>query len=301
MVFGTHADARLVTGAPARREPNPYLILLLPTGVWFAAFLLAPSLIMFVYSFLTRNPDGSVAWTFETDNYGRIFRSLAGEFPPAYFTMAARSMAVAALTTGLCLLIGYPFAYGLARASSRWRNALLLLVVLPFWTNFLIRTYAWRFLLWRNGVFDAAAQAFGASEFAIHGTNAAVVLGLVYGYLPFMILPLYVALERMDKSLLQAAQDLGATPAAAFRRVTFPLSLPGVVAGSALVFIPSASAFVTPKLLGGAKTMMLGELVELQFKTVRDWPFGSAVGFVLMAFVLLATVVYFRAVRADEL
>ena len=135
----------------------------------------------------------------------------------------------------------------------------------------------------------------------IQGTDAAVVLGLVYGYLPFMILPLYVTLERMDKSLIHAAQDLGATPAIAFRRVTLPLSLPGIVAGSVLVFIPSASAFVTPKLLGGAKTMMLGELVELQFKTVRDWPFGSAVGFVLMFLVLLATVAYFRAIRADEI
>jgi spermidine/putrescine transport system permease protein len=290
-----------VNAVPARREPNPYVILLLPAGFWFVVFFFAPSLIMFVYSFLTRNPDSSVAWSFEPDNYARLLRSLTGEFPPAYFMMAIRSIVIASLTTALCLLIGYPFAYGLAQSSTRWRNALLLLVVLPFWTNFLIRTYAWRFLLWKNGVFDLLAQAFGASSFVIQGTDVAVVLGLVYGYLPFMILPLYVTLERMDKSLIQAAQDLGATPAVAFRRVTLPLSLPGVVAGSVLVFIPSASAFVTPKLLGGAKTMMLGELVELQFKTVRDWPFGSAVGFVLMFLVLLATVVYFRAVRADEL
>lgn len=255
---------------------------------------------MFLYSFLTRSPDGSVAWVFTFDNYARFFRPLVDEFPPAYLTMAARSLFIALVTTTFCLLLGYPFAYGLARSSLRWRNALLLLVVLPFWTNFLIRTYAWRFLLWRNGFLDVLAQKLGMPSLVIHGTDVAVVLGLVYGYLPFMILPIYVTLERMDKALVQAAQDLGATPFVAFRRVTLPLSLPGIVAGSVLVFIPSASAFVTPKLLGGAKTMMLGELVELQFKTVRDWPFGSAVGFVLMFLVLGATALYFRAVRGEE-
>lgn len=283
-----------------RRKPNPYLLLLLPAGLWFVVFFVVPTFIMFLYSFLTRSPDGSVAWVFTFDNYARFFRPLVDEFPPAYLTMAARSLFIALVTTTFCLLLGYPFAYGLARSSLRWRNALLLLVVLPFWTNFLIRTYAWRFLLWRNGFLDVLAQKLGMPSLVIHGTDVAVVLGLVYGYLPFMILPIYVTLERMDKALVQAAQDLGATPFVAFRRVTLPLSLPGIVAGSVLVFIPSASAFVTPKLLGGAKTMMLGELVELQFKTVRDWPFGSAVGFVLMFLVLGATALYFRAVRGEE-
>jgi spermidine/putrescine transport system permease protein len=283
----------------ARRKPNPYRVLLLPAGFWFVVFVFVPSLILLVTSFLTRRADGSVEWVFQWGNYARLFRSLSGEFPPAYVRMAGRSLGIAGLTTALCLVMGYPFAYGLARSSVRWRNVLLLLVVVPFWTNFLIRTYAWRFLLWRHGVVDVLAQALVGSSWVLHGTEAAVVLGLVYGYLPFMILPLYVTLERLDPTLVQAAQDLGATPVKAFWRVTFPLSLPGVVAGSALVFIPSASAFVTPKLLGGAKTMMLGELVELQFKTVRDWPFGSAVGFALMTLVLAATAVSFRALRSE--
>jgi spermidine/putrescine transport system permease protein len=197
-------------------------------------------------------------------------------------------------------LIGYPFAYALAGSSGRRRNLLLVLVVLPFWTNFLIRTYAWRSILWTNGLLDRAAQQLGFESFVLHATPTAVVIGLVYGYLPFMILPLYVALERLDASLIHAAQDLGASPLRAFARIVLPLSLPGIVAGCVLVFIPSASAFITPKLLGGAKTMMVGELIELQFKTVRDWPFGSAVSFVLMSVVLGLTLVYFRAVHADE-
>ncbi|MBM3213478.1 ABC transporter permease [Candidatus Poribacteria bacterium] len=281
-------------------EPNPYLILLAPAGVWLVIFFLAPMAIMFAYSFLTRMPSGAVAWELQLGNYARLARPLGDEFPPAYVLMALRSVGISLLTTLLCLAIGYPFAYGLARSFPRRRDALLLLVVLPFWTNFLIRTYAWRFMLWRNGLFDVVAQTLGFGSAVLHGTETAVVLGLVYGYLPFMILPLYATLERMDPSLVQAALDLGATPATAFRRVTLPLSLPGIVAGSVLVFVPSASAFVTPKLLGGAKTMMLGELVELQFKTIRDWPFGSAVGFVLMLLVVLATAAYFRAVGAED-
>jgi spermidine/putrescine transport system permease protein len=281
------------------RASNPYLVLLFPAGVWLFVFFLLPLGILLLYSLFARNPDGSIRPTLGLANYLRFFHPR--DVPASvYISMTLRSLRIAGLTTFLCLLVGYPFAYGLARSSARWRNTLLLLVVVPFWTNFLIRTYAWRFILWRNGVLDLLARGLGLPSLVLHGTEPAVVLGLVYGYLPFMILPVYVTLERMDWTLVQAAQDLGATPAAAFRRVTAPLSLPGIVAGSLLVFIPSVSAFITPNLLGGAKTMMLGELVELQFKIVRDWPFGSAVGFVLMLVVLAATVGYFRAVRAEE-
>ncbi|GIX05736.1 MAG: ABC transporter permease [Candidatus Poribacteria bacterium] len=283
-----------------RAARNPYLILLVPALVWLVVFFLIPLGMVFLYSFQTRNPDGTIAWTFQLGNYLRLLRPLQDEFPPNYVVIILRSLWMAALTTFLCLLIGYPFAYGLARSSLRWRNTLVLLVVIPFWTNFLIRTYAWRFLLWRRGLFDTLAQGLGLGEFVLHGTPTAVVIGLVYGYLPFMILPLYITLERMDRSLIEAAYDLGASPWRAFWRVTVPLSRPGIIAGSVLVFIPSASAFVTPKLLGGAKSMMLGELVEMQFKAVRDWPFGSAAGFVLMALVLLLVALYFRAVGAEE-
>ncbi|MDA1191149.1 MAG: ABC transporter permease [Candidatus Poribacteria bacterium] len=273
---------------------------MLPAAAWLIVFFLVPLGMVFLYSFQSRNVDGTIAWTFTFDNYLRMTRPIINEFPPNYLMIIVRSIWTAVVTTFICLVVAYPFAYGLAKSSSRWRNALLLLVVIPFWTNFLIRTYAWRFLLWKNGLFDLAMRSIGFDSFVLHGTESAVVLGLVYGYLPFMILPLYVTLERLDPALVPAARDLGAGAFTAFRRVTLPLSLPGIIAGSVLVFIPSASAFVTPKLLGGAKTMMLGELVELQFKTVRDWPFGSAAGFVLMFVVLLATLAYFRAVQADE-
>ena len=279
---------------------NPYVVLLFPAGAWLVVFFLLPLVLIFLYSFLTRSADGSVAWTFQTGNYARLFKPLYGEFPPSYVMIILRSLWTAALTTGTCLVLAYPFAYALTGCSPRWRNALLVLVVLPFWTNFLIRTYAWRLILWRNGLVDGLAQQLGLGPVVLHGTPSAVVIGLVYGYLPFMIVPLYVTLERLDRSLIYAAEDLGARPWTAFRRVVLPLSLPGIIAGSVLVFIPSASAFVTPKLLGGAKTMMAGELIELEFKTVRDWPFGSAVGFVLMAVVLGLTALYFRAVHADE-
>lgn len=286
--------------APRRAATHPYLVLLFPAMFWLVVFFLAPITLVVVYSFLTRDADGSVAWAVQIGNYLRLGRPLAGEFPPSYIVIIVRSLWLAGVTTALCLLVGYPFAYGLARVSTRWRNTLLLLVVLPFWTNFLIRTYAWRFILWKGGLLDTFAQRLGMESLVLYGTDVAVVIGLVYGYLPFMILPLYVTLERLDDSLVQAAQDLGATPFTAFRKVTLPLSMPGVVAGSVLVFIPSASAFVTPKLLGGAKSMMLGELIELQFKTVRDWPFGSAAGCVLMGIVVLLTVVYFRAAGSEE-
>ncbi len=286
--------------APRWAATHPYLVLLFPAMFWLVVFFLAPITLVVIYSFLTRDVDGSVAWIPQVGNYLRLARPLGDEFPPSYVVIIGRSLWLAALTTGLCLLVGYPFSYGLARVSQRWRNTLLLLVVLPFWTNFLIRTYAWRFILWKGGLLDNFAQRLGMESLVLYGTDAAVVVGLVYGYLPFMILPLYVTLERLDESLPQAAQDLGTTPFTAFRKVTLPLSMPGVVAGSVLVFIPSASAFVTPKLLGGAKSMMLGELIELQFKTVRDWPFGSAAGCVLMAIVVLLTTVYFRAAGSEE-
>ena len=288
---------------PARRGllgDNPYFILLAPTAVWLTVFFLLPIGLTFLYSFQSRNPDGTIAWTFHVGNFVRFVTPLHGEFPPNYVMILIGSLSTAALATAVCLLIGYPFAYALASSSPRWRNALLVLVVLPFWTNFLVRTYAWRMVLWKNGFLDRLAQGLGMDSLVLHATPTAVVIGLVYGYLPFMILPLYVTLERLDRSLIHAAQDLGAAPFKAFCRVVLPLSLPGIVAGSVLVFIPSASAFITPKLLGGAKTMMVGELIELQFKTVRDWPFGSAAGFVLMAVVLGLTVVYFRAVHAEE-
>jgi spermidine/putrescine transport system permease protein len=206
------------------------------------------------------------------------------------------SVWLALLTTVICLVVGYPFAFVIARSPRRWRNALLVLVLIPFWTNFLVRTYAIMLLLRADGLINNALQWLGLIDrpLSLLFTPFAVVLGLVYGYLPFMILPIYASIEKFDFTLVEAAQDLGANAWHVFWRVLLPLTLPGVLAGSILVFIPSVGAFVTPDLLGGGKVVMIANLINQQFLTVRHWPFGSAISFVLMAIVLAATMLYFR-------
>jgi spermidine/putrescine transport system permease protein len=175
------------------------------------------------------------------------------------------------------------------------RNALLVLVMIPFWSNFLVRTYAWRVLLGTDGPVSQISQALGGEPIRLLFTNSAVLIGLVYGFLPFMVLPLYAALERMDWRLVEAARDLYAGGWTAFRKVTLPLSMPGVIAGSILVFIPSLGAYVTPEILGGAKTTLLGSYIVGQFLAARNWPFGSALSFAVMAVMLGATILYFRS------
>jgi spermidine/putrescine transport system permease protein len=194
------------------------------------------------------------------------------------------------------LLIGYPLAFFIATSSSRWRNALLLLVIIPFWTNFLVRTYAWIVLLRTEGVFNVALQSTQLIDepLTLLFTPFAVTVGLIYGYLPFMILPLYATMERFNFSLVEAAQDLGANDLRTFFRVVLPLTMRGVIAGSLLVFIPAVGAFVTPDILGGAKTLMVGNLIQNQFLKARNWPFGSALSMLLMAVVLVPVLIYFR-------
>lgn len=205
-----------------------------------------------------------------------------------------RSIWLAILTTVICLLVAYPFAYFLATRKPMVRNLMLVFVMIPFWSNFLVRNYAWRVLLGNDGPVSQLTEAVGLGETRILFTPTAVVLGLVYGFLPFMILPLYAAIERMDWSLLEASRDLGATGVQTFRNVTLPLSMPGVIAGSILVFIPSLGAYVTPEILGGGKQVLLGSYIVTQFLTARNWPVGAATSTVLMAIMLVATLVYFR-------
>lgn len=196
----------------------------------------------------------------------------------------------AGATTCLCLILGFPLAYFIARASVRWQPLLLLLVMIPFWTNFLVRTYAWIFILRAEGLMNTVLLNLGliGQSIEILYSNWAVLLGLVYGYLPFMVLPLYVALERVDPSLEEAARDLYASSWSVAWRIVFPLTKPGVIAGCILVFVPSIGAFITPHLLGGGQTMMLGTLIQHEFLVVRDWPFGAAISFVLIGMVVLA-------------
>lgn len=250
--------------------------------VWLVGFFLIPLLYLAAVSFARRSPYGTIEWILGLRNYARAFQ-------PLYLEIYWRSFWMAALTTCLCALLGYPVAYTIARSvSPQWKSALLLLVVIPFWTSFLIRTYAWMVILRTEGVINVALSSLHLihEPLRLLYTPLAVFIGLVYGELPFMILPLYTVLEKIDPALLEAAQDLGATRARAFLRVTLPLSAPGLVAGTGLVFIPTIGAFVTPDLLGGARSMMVGNLIQNQFAVVRDQPFGSAAAFLLTLVVL---------------
>lgn len=257
---------------------------LLPTRVWLALLLAAPLIVICAYSALTRGAYGGVGLPWTAENYTRFF-------DPLYGAILLRSLLMAAAATVLCLLLGFPLALFISRAQSR-RSLYLFLVILPFWTSFLVRTYAWLFLLRDTGLVNTALLGLGVihEPLPLLYNNGAVLLGLVYGYLPFMILPLYATLERLDPALLEAAADLGARPWAALLRVVIPLSAPGIRAGAILVFIPCVGAFLTPDLLGGGKTVMIGNLVQNQFTTARDWPFGSAVSLALMAIVILLVV-----------
>ena len=262
--------------------------LLAPGGLWLVVFFLVPLLIMLVYSLMPRGIYGGVEPGFTLEHYTRFF-------DPLYLQVLQRTFVWSIACTVICLLLGYPVAYVIAR-SRRWRTLLVFLVVLPFWTSFLVRTFAMIFLMRDTGLINSWMMKLGLIEepLTILYTPFAVMAGLVYGFLPFMILPIYASLEKLDASLLEAAEVLGARPAARFRRVTLPLSMPGVVAGSLLVFVPALGSFLTSDLLGGAKQVMIGNLVQNQFSSARNWPFGSAASFIVMALVLAAVTWYLR-------
>ncbi|MDW9417060.1 ABC transporter permease subunit [Sinorhizobium meliloti] len=230
---------------------------------------------------------------FSLDNYVWLTEDVL------YFNAYVSSVVIAAISTFLTLLIGYPIAYGMAKAPRSLRPTLLMMVILPFWTSFLIRVYAWIAILKPEGLLNQFLSAVGLIDqpLIILNTNLAIYIGIVYSYLPFMVLPIYSALEKMDHSLTEAAQDLGCTPAAAFWRVTFPLSLPGVVAGCLLVFIPAVGEFVIPDLLGGSETLMIGKTLWSEFNSNRDWPVSSAVAIILLM-ILVIPIVYFQNIQA---
>ncbi len=211
-----------------------------------------------------------------------------------YLDAYLSSLRLAGIGTGLLLLIGYPVAYGISRCPPTLRQALVMAVILPFWTSFLIRIYAWIAILKPAGVLNTALHGLGLPGVDILNTETAVLLGLVYAYLPFMVLPLYAVLERQDQRLIEAAQDLGSTPLSAFWRITFPLSLPGAVAGALLCFIPMAGEFVIPDLLGGSETLMLGRVIWTEFFSNRDWPAASAVAIVLLATLVIPILLFER-------
>jgi spermidine/putrescine transport system permease protein len=275
--------------AATKAEARRGFLISLPSYFYLVLFFVIPLGLVFVYSFATRDSTGlTVLEDWNLDSYERLF---TGEVVEIF----VRSFVLALATTLICLAFAYPFAYYIATRSPRARNILLVFVMIPFWSNFLVRTYAWRVILGSDGPVSQISEALGGEPIRLLFTTTAILIGLVYGFMPFMVLPLYAALERMDWRLVEAARDLYADGFSAFRKVTFPLSVPGVVAGSILVFIPSLGAYVTPALLGGANTVLAGDYIVSQFLAARNWPYGSALSIGIMSVMLLATIYYFRA------
>jgi spermidine/putrescine transport system permease protein len=250
---------------------------------------------MFEASLGRRSVYGGIVHVWSAVNYVRALE-------PIYLRIFARSLGLALGTTVLCLAAAYPVAYWLGlRVAPRWRNPLLVLVILPFWTSFLVRMYAWIFILRSEGLLNLALGGLGLPPLSLLYNDVAVMIGQVYGELPFMILPLYASIEKLDRALLEAAADLGAGPSRALWRVTVPLTAPGIVAGCVLVFIPSLGAYLAPDLLGGARTVYIGNLIQSQFAVARDMPFGSALSFLLSLAVLALLYLFRKPLRAANL
>jgi len=281
--------------------------ILLPYA-WLLIFFLAPFVIVLKISLadpIIASPpftplvehlkDGGMRWAATLDNFRALFQD------KLYILTYLNSVKLALVSTALCLLVGYPMAYAIARAQPGRRSILLLLVILPFWISFLLRVYAWVSILNTNGLLNRLLLALGWIDEPLHimYTNTAVYIGIVYSYLPFMILPLYANLERMDLDLRAAAADLGARPWQVFLDITLPLSLPGIIAGSLLVFIPAMGEYVIPTLLGGDGTMMIGRVVFDEFFLNHDWPIAAAVAIVLLL-LLVAPIMWFQHVQAAE-
>jgi putrescine transport system permease protein len=294
------------------RTRGQRIIVLVPY-LWLVAFFLVPFLIVLKISLsqpaIAQPPytpvfDLAAGWEGVREFFASLsltnYAALAAD--RLYLSSYLKSLQVAAMSTLILLLIGYALAYGMARAPRRLQPLLVTLVVLPFWTSFLIRVYAWINILQRDGLLNQALMALGLVDepLAWLSTDTAIYIGIVYSYLPFMVLPIYAALEKMDDTLLEAAADLGCPPRRAFRLITLPLSLPGVIAGALLCFIPIVGEFVIPDLLGGSETVMIGQTLWTEFFTNRDWPIASAVAVTLLI-ILVAPIVAYQHFEAREL
>jgi spermidine/putrescine transport system permease protein len=278
------ATAFSAAAGPQRPPGMAGWLLLAPLVLWALAFVVAPAVIMFGYSFAHRGTLGGIVPGFTLENY-------AGVLDPVYLRIVLRSIGYAAVTTAICLAAGYPVAYVIGRADPRWRTLLLMGVMVPFWTSFLIRTYAWVTILKSEGLLNSLFVQMGliAQPLEMLYTPGAVLIGLVYTFLPFMILPIYSSVEKLDGALIEAALDLGAGPLRAFSRVIVPLTSPGIAAGVLLVFVPALGIYAVNDILGGGRVDMIGNIIENQFKgNARNWPFGAALGTTLLvAFALI--------------
>jgi spermidine/putrescine transport system permease protein len=280
--------AALPRPASAPVRPSRLLtgLLILPASLWYLILLILPIAIVILFSFGERSPTGGYAGGFTVNNYATAFKN-ADPF--------LTSLSLSITGTVLCLLIGLPLAYFIATRAGRRKGLLIILLVIPFWTSFLIRTYAWLMILGPDGLAGPIGDLIGVQDFRILGTEFAVQLGLVYGYLPLMVFPLYVTLERMDRRLVEASKDLGAGRLATFRQVTFPIALPGVVTGCMLVFIPMMGEYVIPQILGYGRVFTVGNSLVLRFLESRNWPAGSAqaVGLILVMLLSVGFYVWF--------
>ncbi|WP_246081149.1 ABC transporter permease [Nonomuraea mesophila] len=266
--------------SPSRGRRLGAFVFLSPGLTYLVVLLLVPLALVLSNTVFQRGRFGGVVYEFTTENFARLM-------DPLYLGVVGGSLRIAALTTAIALLLGYPTAYAIARLSPKWKTIALVAIVLPFWTNFIIRVYAWIILLSGPGLVNSGLAAIGLGPYELLYNQGAIVTGLLYSYLPLMVLPLYAAIERLDPQLREASANLGASPFTTFRKVTLPLTIPGVLSGCLFVFVPSFGNFVIPEILGGSKSIMVGNLIRDQFLKARDWPFGSTLALALIAVLLV--------------
>lgn len=267
-------------------------LLALPTVAWLLIFFLLPLVFVLAFAFLQRGAYGTVEMQFTLENIVRVF-------DPLYMSTLWETIKIAVITTLICLFIGYPFAYTITLVDQKYRSILLLLATIPFWINFLVRSYAWIVILRSQGLVNTFLMNIGIIDEPLNllYNTPSVILGMVYSLLPFMILPVYAAIEQLDKRKLEAAYDLGATPLKAFWHVTLPMTMTGIVTGSILVFVSSIGMFVVSDVMGGSKVALIGNIIQNQFLGARDWPFGSALSMIVVLFSVLLIYLYYRATK----
>lgn len=255
----------------------------IPYILWLILFIVVPLILVAYYGFTTGDSQDFSTFNFSLENFQRFFT-------PIYTKVLLRSIDLALRSTAICLILGYPIAYIISKEKPKTRNMLILLFVIPMWMNFLLRTYAWLTLLGKNGILNLIITKLGFAPLDLLYNDSAVLLGMVYNFLPFMVLPIFSVLVKIDNKLIEAAEDLGANKMTTFLKVIFPLSLPGVITGISMVFIPAVSTFVISSLLGGNKANLIGNLIEQQFRYTGDWHFGSAMSIILMVFILITMI-----------
>ncbi|HSN65402.1 MAG TPA: ABC transporter permease [Fusibacter sp.] len=261
-----------------RLSSGPYLL-------WISMFVVVPIFMILAFSLLGKSPDGGLEFSFS--NFSRAFE-------PIYISVLVRSLKIALEATLICFLMGYPMAMILAKMNPKYRTTAVMLFVVPMWMNFLLRTYSWMTILGKNGILNGILSIFGLPQMTFLYSEGAVLLGMVYNFLPFMVLPIYTVLMKMDQSLIEAAEDLGGDKRTVFFKIIFPLSLPGILSGVSMVFMPAVSTFVISNLLYGGQYMLIGNLIEQQYLVVNDWNFGSAVAIILMLLILVSMAVMNR-------